>query len=490
MHKGDEIVLYSDEKAIVVYNEGDEIRVLQQTTDSEVTSTEFCNQCPLCGNALDESQYTYITQTYFYFLQRNFKKWQSKHDSDQHVYASGSRCVDRGIFPAQVLPDVSTSLEGCDDDHNAERDVPVSTECYDKQNDSFDTGSISINSDIEGVKNIPPEFLITGYYNRFFEERYKLGSGSFGHVYYCVHIIDGLSLGDYAVKKLPVGDDRLWLRKMMREVKVRERLRHRNIVDYNHSWLEMHRLNEFCPYVPWLFVLMAYCNGGDLENFIRRFGGELDDEEILVLFLDIVNGLCHLHRHGIIYRDLKPSNVLLHLSQKDGVTALLSDFGTCEILAEFGDRNDARQGFTGTVEYTAPELLETDQFGEYTMYYDTKSDMWSLGIILYYLCYGEIPYIDVCPKKCREMILQHQVMELPTAPKRCTELKLLIMALTQRSPFRRPDCEAILSDRRMLKWVQDEDLINKGKAKIAVKLTALNDPVPTRCDVGNAIIQK
>lgn len=40
MHKGDEIVLYSDEKAIVVYNEGDEIRVLQQTTDSEVTSTE------------------------------------------------------------------------------------------------------------------------------------------------------------------------------------------------------------------------------------------------------------------------------------------------------------------------------------------------------------------------------------------------------------------------------------------------------------------
>ncbi|GBE59363.1 kinase domain containing protein [Babesia ovata] len=449
----------------------------------------FVNVCPLCGSEVDDSQYTYIAQTYFYFLQRNFKKWSQKRDSQQDGYSARPSGFNRAVSLRKTLPGAETILRGASSNDGRQPQQPLST---DDSNDSSDFFGVAANTpeiDIDVPKHIPPELLVTGYYNRFFEERRKLGSGSFGHVYCCVHIIDGLPLGEYAVKKLPVGDDREWLRKMIREVKVRERLRHRNIVDYNHSWLEMHRLNEFCPYVPWLFVLMAYCNGGDLENFVKRFGKELDDEEIFVLLLDIVNGLCHLHRHGIIYRDLKPSNVLLNYSQKEGVSAMLSDFGTCEVLAELGDRNVMRHGFTGTVEFTAPELLETDQFGEYSLCYDTKSDMWSLGIILYYLCYGTLPYFDESPQRCRDKILQHDYLKLPKMPQRCPELQMLIVALTQRATFSRPDCEAILCDSRVLDLIHDEEFMNAGKAKIVSKVTQLCQNSAPTCHPADAIIR-
>ncbi|ORM41061.1 tRNA uridine 5-carboxymethylaminomethyl modification enzyme MnmG [Babesia sp. Xinjiang] len=471
-----------DNRAIVVYDEGGGIRALPQTPENDLPPAELRTRCPLCGNEVDDSKYTYIAQTYFYLLQRNFKKWSSKENGGRRRYATRSSSVGRSTSLRQPLPGPGSVIRNNSNRRRSHREHSLSDE-EDYVGESFcGIGTAVPENDVDVPKHIPPELLVTGYYARFFEERLKLGSGSYGHVYYCVHVIDGLELGEYAVKKLPVGDDRKWLRKMIREVKVRERLRHRNIVDYNHSWLEMHRLNEFCLYVPWLFVLMAYCNGGDLEGFVKKFGEQLSDEEIFVLFLDIVNGLCHLHRHGIVHRDLKPSNVLIHYSQKDGALALLSDFGTCEVLAELSERDETRQGFTGTVEFTAPELLETDETGEFSIYYDTKSDMWSLGIILFYLCYGTLPYYDISPQICRDMILHHRCIKLPSVPKRCAELQMLILALTQRDPAIRPDCDTILYDRRMVEIMRDDDFINTGKVKIAVKLATLRDGEPPKCD--------
>ncbi|KAK1444937.1 eukaryotic translation initiation factor 2-alpha kinase like protein [Babesia gibsoni] len=487
MPKSEEIVLYSDDKAIVLYNEGDGIHVTERPCDRDIPPAQFANQCPLCGNSLDASQYTYVAHAYFYLLQRNFKKWEGRNNDQQKSYEPRSASVGRRCDPAQSLPSSDDGLRGQGITGCSLRGASISRRATITEDGAFETSYINSERHIDTPKHIPPELLVTGYYSRFFEEKAKLGSGSFGHVYYCVHIIDGFTLGEYAVKKLPVGDDRIWLRKIMREVKIRERLRHRNIVDYNHSWLEMHRLNEFCPYVPWLFVLMGYCNGGDLEGFIKLFGDQLDDEEVFVLLLDIVNGLSHLHRHSIIYRDLKPSNILLHLNKKEGVSAMISDFGTSELMAELGENHIIRQGFTGTVEYTAPELLETDQYGVFSSFYDTQSDMWSLGIILYYLCYSRLPYFDECPKKCRDKILTHRFLKLPKEPERRTELKMLIVALTQRTPELRPDCESILSDRRMLTLINDEDFIGMGKAKIAIKLSQIHSDISTKHNISNLI---
>jgi serine/threonine protein kinase len=98
----------------------------------------------------------------------------------------------------------------------------------------------------------------------------KLGRGYRGSVFLCQHILDGIHLGEYAIKKVAVGDNHDWLVQMLREVHLLERLHHPNIVAYKHAWLENHQLHKFSPEVTCLFILMECANGGNLEEYIER----------------------------------------------------------------------------------------------------------------------------------------------------------------------------------------------------------------------------
>ncbi|KAJ2757848.1 putative serine/threonine-protein kinase iks1, partial [Coemansia nantahalensis] len=281
-----------------------------------------------------------------------------------------------------------------------------------------------------------------GYYERFFLEQKKLGKGLRGSVFSCQHILDSVYLGHYAVKKVAVGNNHQWLQRMLREVKLLESLRHPNVVEYKHSWLETHQLTAFGPKVPCLFILMEYANGGNLQEYMesrlpaagdgsesstsikgrilreRRqsrlapnvpaAGGQdtaaggprvLSVDQIWSFFADICGGLAHLHQLQIIHRDLKHMNLLLqwkdpsHKDAADGMPRImLTDFGECEILSHLEKRD--RTGATGTMEFMAPELLAVDATGRYLDSYSTKSDMWSLGMVLHYLCYGRLPFVS------------------------------------------------------------------------------------------------
>lgn len=162
---------------------------------------------------------------------------------------------------------------------------------------------------------------------------------------------------------------------------------------------------------------MQYCNGGSLDELIWHDGqptqpkGPLRVPQIWHLLLDILLGLQHLHRQGILHRDLKPTNILLQLmddpltSRGTGVggppRALLSDFGTSAPFGEAPTSGAVARGYTGTVEYTSPELLEgVGDPSEYT----EKSDMWSLGIVLYAMCYSSLPFQNDDPHVLKAMI--------------------------------------------------------------------------------------
>ena len=80
--------------------------------------------------------------------------------------------------------------------------------------------------------HLPSESMNTGYYRRFFDEQKRIGSGAYGSVYQCRHVMDGINLGTYAVKIAPVGDNRLWLRKVLTEVNHLQSLMHRNVIRY------------------------------------------------------------------------------------------------------------------------------------------------------------------------------------------------------------------------------------------------------------------
>ena len=256
------------------------------------------------------------------------------------------------------------------------------------------------------------------YFSKFFTIERELGRGGRGVVLLVQHTLDGVPLGHFACKRVPIGDDHSWLEKVLVEVQLLTQLSHQNLVSYRHVWLEDFQINAFSPTVPCAFILQQYCNGGDLHNYVcsearsttttqqikerfrRRSKSEaelptrkqnemkkLQFDEIYSFFRDITAGLRFLHLHGFIHRDLKPSNCLLHRTGHE-TRVMVSDFG--EAQYEYIARKST--GATGTISYCAPEVLmklsDDGPFGNFTF----KSDIFSLGMILHFLCFANLPY--------------------------------------------------------------------------------------------------
>ncbi|KAK4445526.1 kinase-like domain-containing protein [Podospora aff. communis PSN243] len=324
------------------------------------------------------------------------------------------------------------------------------------------------------------EAFSPNYFNTFFIEERELGRGGKGVVLLVRHEIDGCHLGHFACKRVPVGNDHAWLEKVLVEVELLAKLSHPNLVSYRHVWLEDMKLNRFGPSVACAFILQQYCNGGDLLNYVigdipkeatkeelkaqmrrrSKGGGEkpvglhptqrrLPFEEIYSLFKDITSGLAYLHAANYIHRDLKPSNCLLH-REGSQLTCLISDFG------EVQPENAVRQstGSTGTISYCAPEVLKKDGTGRYGNF-TAKSDIFSLGMILYFMCFGRLPYhsansvheeledIDMLRAEITDWKgFQDERRERPDLPSRLYQLLKKLLSVT---PAERPSASEVLA---------------------------------------------
>ncbi|KAG5985465.1 hypothetical protein E4U55_000027 [Claviceps digitariae] len=323
------------------------------------------------------------------------------------------------------------------------------------------------------------EAFSPNYFKTFFVEERILGKGGKGVVLLVRHEIDGCALGHFACKRVPVGDDHSWLEKVLIEVELLAKLSHPNLVSYRHVWLEDVRLTRFGPSVACAFILQQYCNGGDLHQYVvggapreatkeelkaqmrRRSRGhsdmpldpylarpQLSFEEIYSLFKDVTSGVAYLHGANYIHRDLKPSNCLLH-SEGGKLTCLISDFG--EVQAENVVRKST--GSTGTISYCAPEVLKLDASGQYGNF-TTKSDVFSLGMILYFMCFGRLPYhgantiqeeLEDIDQLRAEIVdwqgFQDERQERPDLPSKLYKLLKKLLAL---DPAERPSASEVL----------------------------------------------
>lgn len=153
------------------------------------------------------------------------------------------------------------------------------------------------------------------------------------------------------------------------EVRILEQLTHPNII----------KLLEFHEDEDYFYLILEYCAGGDLSNYIRS-EGKIDEDRAKKYMRQIVESLRYLKRLNIVHRDLKPQNILL---SADKHTIKLTDFNFARELYE----NDLSQTICGSPLYMAPEIIEKHQ-------YTTKADMWSIGMILYEMVYGMSPYSD------------------------------------------------------------------------------------------------
>ncbi len=180
---------------------------------------------------------------------------------------------------------------------------------------------------------------------------------------------------------LDPGEQRTFLERFRREADTVAKLEHNNILpiyEYEEALVDGQRL---------AYLVMPYIRGGTLRERIdetRRQGRQFDLNTIASYIDQIAGALSYAHSLGIIHRDVKPGNLLFH---QDG-RLLLSDFGIVRLIAMPSLTNAG--SFLGTAEYASPEQVSAGEL-------DARSDNYSLGIILYELLTGTVPFTGPNP---------------------------------------------------------------------------------------------
>ncbi len=214
----------------------------------------------------------------------------------------------------------------------------------------------------------PTEELVRG---SLFAGRYEiveeLGRGGMGKVY---RVFDRKLEGDVALKLIrpEIAKDKKTVERFRNELKLARDITHKNVC-------RMYDLNEEKGA---LFITMEYISGGDLKRFIKR-ARQLTVGTALSIAKQICEGLSEAHSLGVIHRDLKPNNIMID----DNGNAKIMDFGIARSLKTKGITGSGIM--IGTPEYMSPEQVEGKKV-------DQRSDIYSLGIILYEIVTGKVPF--------------------------------------------------------------------------------------------------
>ena len=207
-----------------------------------------------------------------------------------------------------------------------------------------------------------------------FADRYRvvstLGRGGMGEVYQAVD----LTLDVSVALKFPHVTDERYRKQLLDEVRLARSVTHPAVA----------RIYDIGTQEGEYFVSMEYIRGDDLGALLERFG-RMPPERVVAIGFALCQGLAAAHEAGVIHRDIKPSNILI---DESGDPKLI-DFG---IAAPVTDRSAAR---AGTPSYMAPEQLSGEAMTE-------RTDLWSLGAVLYEMCTGRRPFDGTTLEEIRE----------------------------------------------------------------------------------------
>ncbi|KAL8802524.1 MAG: hypothetical protein Q9182_003764 [Xanthomendoza sp. 2 TL-2023] len=267
-----------------------------------------------------------------------------------------------------------------------------------------------------------------------------LSEGGFAHVY-LVRLPKPINGDDEAVLKRVAVPDKEALASMRTEVETMKKLRdQRYIVTYIDSHASALKAGGFE-----VFLLMEYCNGGGLIDFMNtRLQNRLTESEILKIFSDTALGVACMHylKPPLLHRDLKVENILITSS------ATKKNYKLCDFGSAAPPRPAATSAAEGrlieedvqkhtTLQYRSPEMI--DVYRKQPI--DEKSDIWALGVLLYKLCYYKTPFEDQ-----GQMAILNASFKFPGYPSFSDNLKKLIASMLRENPQARPNVYQVIRE--------------------------------------------
>ena len=263
--------------------------------------------------------------------------------------------------------------------------------------------------------------------NQFrFEE--KLGEGTFGKVRLAKHILTGEKVAVKIMDKGKLNDNVEKLR-LEREIQILKMMFHSNII----------KLYIVIQTVTSIYLIMEYTENKDLMKKIRE-NSKLSEAKSRYYFKQIISGVEYLHKLRIVHRDLKPENILINFEDK----IKIADFG----LSYKFKKNELLKTACGSPCYASPEMISKKSYSP------EPSDIWSCGIILYYMICGYLPFEDKQSDNLYKKILSGKIAQYPEAQNGTeeisNELKDLISKLLNLDPKRRISIDKIKNHPWML----------------------------------------
>ncbi|XP_032089712.1 serine/threonine-protein kinase MARK2 isoform X10 [Thamnophis elegans] len=255
-----------------------------------------------------------------------------------------------------------------------------------------------------------------------------IGKGNFAKVKLARHVLTGKEVAVKIIDKTQLNSSSL--QKLFREVRIMKVLNHPNIV----------KLFEVIETDKTLYLVMEYASGGEVFDYLVAHG-RMKEKEARAKFRQIVSAVQYCHQKFIVHRDLKAENLLLDAD----MNIKIADFGFSNEFT-FGNKLDT---FCGSPPYAAPELFQGKKYD------GPEVDVWSLGVILYTLVSGSLPFDGQNLKELRERVLRGKYRIPFYMSTDCENLlkKFLIL-----NPSKRGTLEQIMKDRWMNVGHEDDEL--------------------------------
>ncbi|XP_061742006.1 MAP/microtubule affinity-regulating kinase 3-like isoform X14 [Nerophis ophidion] len=255
-----------------------------------------------------------------------------------------------------------------------------------------------------------------------------IGKGNFAKVKLARHILTGREVAIKIIDKTQLNPNSL--QKLFREVRIMKILNHPNIV----------KLFEVIETERTLYLVMEYASGGEVFDYLVAHG-RMKEKEARAKFRQIVSAVQYCHQKHIVHRDLKAENLLLDAD----MNIKIADFGFSNEFT-LGNKLDT---FCGSPPYAAPELFQGKKYD------GPEVDVWSLGVILYTLVSGSLPFDGQNLKELRERVLRGKY-RIPFYMS--TDCENLLKRFLVLNPAKRGTLEQIMRDRWINAGFEEDEL--------------------------------